>query len=389
MITVVIVDKETTVTTTASEFCPGRVRLARTFNGWTQAELGERTGVTHQYVGYLETGYKTPTALNVEAIAAATGFNVRFFHLPLVDEFRDEECHFRRRTTTPVSVRTRVLAHGTLFGALVSYIDTVLSLPAHDIPSNAESSSAESIERATEAVRDRWGLGRDVPIKNLTRAVERAGVVVTRFEGCSAKVDAFSRSGKRHIIILNTEKQSTSRSRFDLAHECGHLVLHGGRTTGDVDTEKEADRFASALLLPRSGFAREFPRGYRLDWTALFQLKKRWGVSVSAQIRRAYDLRMIDAAQYQRAYKYIAARGWLKGEPEEPELEQPELVQLSLAALATHYSVGPRDVCDRLGWQERVFERVACMAVPTDPPPRESNVIRLQHAANRRNSKPG
>ncbi len=361
-----------------AEFCSSRVRLARAFNGWTQAELGEHVGVTHQYVGYLETGHKQPTPLNVEAIADATGFELGFFYQPLVEEFRDEECHFRRRTTTPVSVRTRVLAHGTLFGMLVSYIDAVVSLPDDTVPS-VRVKTPEDLERAAERCRIQWGLGRDLPVKNLTRAVERAGVIVTRFDGCSTKIDAFSRSGKRNVVILNTEKDAPSRTRFDLAHETGHLVMHGGLTTGDPETEKEADRFASALLLPRAGYAREFPRGSRIDWTALFRLKTRWGASVGAQVRRAYDLRLIDAAQYQRGYKYIAAQGWLKGEPGEPQVEEPELVPLSLGQIQEHYGTSPLEVCTRLQWRPPAFERVAGIHLPPQPPiERRGRVVQLE-----------
>lgn len=349
-----------------TEFAGARVRLARAYNGWTQAELGERVGVTHQYIGYLETGHKSPTALTVEAIADATGFDASFFHHALVEEFRDEECHFRRRSTTPVSVRTRVLAHGTLFGMLVGYIDEIISLPADNVPS-ARARGVEEIEAAAERCRMQWGLGRDVPIKNLTRAIERAGVVVTRFEGSSAKIDAFSRAGKRSVVVLNTDKDAPSRTRFDLAHEAGHLVMHGGLTTGDGETEKEADRFASALLLPRAGYVREFPRGHRIDWAALFRLKERWGASVGAQVRRAYDLRLIDAAQYQRAYKYIAAQGWLKGEPDEPEVEHPELVGISLAEIERHMRTPPAEVCRRLRWRRHVFEKVAGVCLPEEP----------------------
>ncbi len=357
-----------------SEFVGARVRLARSFHGWTQADLGERVGVTHQYIGYLETGHKLPTDLTVEAIGDATGFGPGFFHRPLVDEFRDEECHFRRRTTTPVSVRTRVLAHGTLFGALVSYIDKLIDLPKDDVPTGRVQ-GLEQIEVAAERCRMQWGLGRDLPIKNLTRAIERAGVVVTRFEGASAKIDAFSRAGKRSVVILNTEKDAPSRTRFDLAHETGHLVMHGGLTTGDSDTEKEADRFASALLLPRAGYVREFPRGDRIDWPALLRLKKRWGASVSAQIRRAYDLRLIDAAQYQRAYKYIAAKGWLKGEPDEPEVEQPEIVNLSLTEIERHFGMPPVEISRRLNWRRPVFERVAGVAFPDEQEPTPSGRV--------------
>ncbi len=351
-----------------SEFSGSRLRLARAFKGLTQQELGELVGVTHQYVGYLEAGHKLPTDVLVDAIALECGFAPSFLFGGAVEEFRDEDCHFRRRASTPVSIRTRVLAHGTLFAMLVAYLDEALSLPDDNVPS-IRVHSREDIERAAETCRARWGLGNDRPIKNLTRAVERAGVVVTRFEGSSTKVDAFSRSGRRSIIVLNTEKESPSRTRFDLAHETGHVVMHGGVIAGGSEAEAQADQFGSALLLPRSGFAREFPRGSRIDWPSLFHLKKRWGASVAAIVRRAYDLRLIDAATYQRAYKYMAAQGWRKGEPDELAIEEPEIVPLSLIQLQKHLNATPLDVCKALRWTADTFQSVTGIAVPEYEPP--------------------
>jgi Zn-dependent peptidase ImmA (M78 family)/transcriptional regulator with XRE-family HTH domain len=350
------------------EFSGARLRLARAFNGWTLAELGERMATSHQYIAYLESGQKTPNEMTVDALADATSFAPAFFYGERFEEFRDEECHFRKRSTTPVSVRTRVLAHGTLFGMLVQYLERSLKLPANKVLT-IRARSTEEIEQATERCRVQWGLGRDLPIKNLTRALEHAGVVVTRFRDCQ-KVDAFSReaASHRHVIVLNTEKDAPSRTRFDLAHECGHLVMHGGTTTGDVETEKQADQFASALLLPRTGFAREFPRTPHFEWDELLRLKARWGASVAAMIRRAHDLRIIDAAQYRRGYKALAAKGWLKGEDGEGEFEEPELVRISLEKLEKHRGQSPAHVCTQLEWRPLTFERITGVTIPADAP---------------------
>lgn len=167
--------------------------------------------------------------------------------------------------------------------------------------------------------------------------------------------------------------------------------MHGGQITGDVDSEKQADQFGSALLMPRAGFAREFPRGSRIDWSGLFRLKQRWGASVAAIVRRAYDLRLIDAAKYQRAYKYMAAQGWLKGEPEELEDELPELIPLSLAQLERHLGATALDVCKALRWTSDTFRTITGIAVPDYEPPLADGggvvqlaLIRAEHAAGGR-----
>jgi Zn-dependent peptidase ImmA (M78 family)/transcriptional regulator with XRE-family HTH domain len=369
------------------DFSGPRLRLARAFKDLTQAELGERASVTSQYIGYLENGRKQPTAILVDAFANVLGFEPGFFYGPPLEEFRETECHFRKRATTPVGVRTRVLAHGTLFGGLVEYLDDSVSMPPENVPRVCVQHH-EDIERAAETCRMQWGLGRDLPSKNLTRAVEHAGVIVTRFEASAAKVDAFSRSGRRSVIVLNVDKDAASRSRFDLAHECGHLVMHDGLTTGDPETEKQANQFASALLLPRVGFVREFPRSHHLDWAAVFQLKKRWGASASAIVRRAYDLRLIPATTYQSAYKAMAYRGWLKSEPEEPLPETPELVPLCIEQLRTAHGLSLHDMARHLSWGIENFEIVTGIRVPELPPTPDQlgKVVSLSSARHERAS---
>jgi len=358
-------------------FSGARLYHARAFAGLSQTELGERIAVSHQFIAYLEKGHRQPTSEVVDALGEVCGFLPSYFYGPPLEEFRDEECHFRRRSTTPIMVRSRVLAHGTLFGQLVRYLDKRLSLPPPNVPS-VRAKIPEEIERAAERCRMEWGLGRDLPIDSMTRALENAGVVVTRLHGDAEKVDAFSRLGRRPIVVLNTDKGSASRSRFDAAHECGHLVLHGGMVTGDPEHENEADRFASALLMPRTGFVREFPRS--TEWPELFRCKKRWKVSVAAVVRRAYDLRLIDAIQYQRAYKYISAKGWRKGEPDEPVPEIPEMIQIAITLLRKTGTT-ERDLAGALGWTIATFLRVSGVQVVDEPAEEEPStmgkVIRL------------
>jgi len=50
------------------------------------------------------------------------------------------------------------------------------------------------------------------------------------------------------VLTVNADHART-RQRFTIAHELGHLVLHAEGT--DDHSEREADQFASALLIPR------------------------------------------------------------------------------------------------------------------------------------------
>ena len=56
---------------TLNEIFAGGVRKARNKQGWTQDELGERSGLTRHYIGIIERAGKSPTLESVEAIALA------------------------------------------------------------------------------------------------------------------------------------------------------------------------------------------------------------------------------------------------------------------------------------------------------------------------------
>jgi len=349
-------------------FVGQRLRVVRAFHALTQKQLADRVSVSHVLIHHLETGERRPSETVLHAISEAVGVTPPFFAAPLVDEFRDEDCHFRKRATTPVSVKSRVLAHGTLFNSLVAFIDDSVALPKRNVP-QVEARTAEDTERAAERCRMTWGLGLDTPITHMARVLENAGVVVTRFEGHTEKVDAFSRPGARFVVVLNADKGSASRRRWDMAHELGHLVLHVGSIAGEPPQEDEAHRFAGAFLLPRTGFLREFRPTKKLSWDLVWALKRRWGVSGAAIVRRAYDLGRLDAIAYRSAYKYLHYRGWAKSEPHEPTMEEPELVPNALAFMQEEEGITPAVIAQKLAWTSTMLKKVAGDVLPPPKPP--------------------
>ncbi|MGL5303474.1 MAG: ImmA/IrrE family metallo-endopeptidase, partial [Aeromonas sp.] len=109
-------------------------------------------------------------------------------------------------------------------------------------------------------------------------------------------------------------KKSVCRFRFDIAHELGHLVLHDGITTGDMITESQANRFASAFLMPRVSFSKEFPalRGRQFDWSKLVEFKSRWKVSLKAIIYRASSLGLITPEKARSGFLFLNTKGYTK-----------------------------------------------------------------------------
>lgn len=339
-------------------FVGDTMRLCRQFLGLSQADLADKIGISRQYIHQLETGERTPNELTTRAMAAALYVDSSLLGSVIEGEIGNEDCHFRKLKTTPQWLINQVAAHGTQFQRLLDFIEEHLDLPEINFP-QIEVNSKEDIEVAAEQCRAQWGLTLDQPIKNMVRVVETAGAVVVSFEGVSNKLDALSVHRGRPIIIRSNYKESPTRFRFDVAHECGHLVMHKGLQTGDHKRESEADRFAGAFLLPRAAFVAEFPRTRQLHWDKLYELKSRWNVSLQAIIRRAWELSIIDALQYKRAQVYIAKSGQKKSEKGEPDfMEKGEVLAMSLQALKEHYGYTILDLESHLGIKGEALRRL-------------------------------
>jgi Zn-dependent peptidase ImmA (M78 family) len=138
--------------------------------------------------------------------------------------------------------------------------------------------------------------------------------------------------------------------------------LHRGVVTGGIETEKMADRFASAFLMPRRAFSREFTSA---PWTFkhAFDLKKRWQASAAAIVRRAYDLSLLSAVQYRRAFQYMSLKGWTKGEPFEPSFQQPELIDTALNSLGTRVQITPEALCTELHFKPETFTEITGLSI--------------------------
>src|SRR5262249_25364187 len=129
---------------------------------------------------------------------------------------------------------------------------------------------------------------------------------------------------RRPVMMINSLK-SGDRLRLSVAHEIGHLVLHKSPRGSLKEIEKQAYAFAREFLLPSEAMKREIKRPVTL--TSLAALKPRWGVSIQALIRCAYELGISSEGQYRYLSEQISKLGWRKREPENLDIpvEKPRL----------------------------------------------------------------
>jgi len=359
-------------------FCGERLQLAREFRGITQKKLGDDVAASSVMIARCENGKKTDPAPDlVEACAEVLGFSAGFFYRKIPDLFLEQECSFRHRRSTPEKTKTQIRAHATLLGMVIQQLRNHFSFPEANIPT-ISASTLDEVERAAEQTRLHWGLGIDGPILQIGRVLEHAGVIIVRHLVSSSKVDAFSRQGENTVIFLNDAIESPSRWNFDIGHECGHLVMHAGIHTGDLETEAQADRFASAFMMPSRAFSREFCMA-PFSWKHVFDLKRRWQSSAASIVRRAYDLGLIGAVEYRRSFQYMSFKGWTKGEPSEPSFQEPELLPTAFNALGKKVDLTIDSLCSELQFTHKTFKEVTGVEVPLLRP-KMAEVITMKFA---------
>jgi len=322
----------------------------------TKAELADQLQVSRQFIHSLEIG-KPASQDMVAALSLLLKVQPSFFFSALLSEVREEECHFRSRRSMPDKVKEQVISRGTGLEMIVRHLDKKLSLPKVNFPS-LEANTFDEIEDAAAHCRKLWGLGMG-PIANMCRVLENAGAIVTLFDGDRHEVDALSMARTRPIVLRNTIKQSPGRQRFDLAHECGHLVIHTGIATGDELTENQANRFASALLMPREKFLAEFPAmPFKIDWHSIYSLKVRWRVSAKAIIRRGSDLGRLNPIQYATGNRFLNQSGQSRVERFDERIpnEEPELLKTALSTYLASFESTPADFAKQVGMTPSLVE---------------------------------
>lgn len=302
-------------------FNPMRLVEARAYSKLTCEELAERIGVKKQAISQFENGKNNPEYDTVKNISDALGFPVEFFfekpsRVLVGNTFFRAQFTSSKRDLNSQQIKARYVAH--LHYTLSRYVDfQQLNLPEFE-----ENTTPRD---AAKRLRDFWGLDNE-PIADIINLMERNGIIMSEFATDSAKIDAFSQyveinNVSTWCVILGTEKKSYVRRQFSCAHELGHILLHEKYAEFDsVEKEEfrkredEANEFASEFLLPTNSFSMDLRiQPNRLN--RYVDLKKKWKVSISAMVMRAYALEAINGNQYQYLMRQISTNGWRTSEP--------------------------------------------------------------------------
>jgi Zn-dependent peptidase ImmA (M78 family)/DNA-binding XRE family transcriptional regulator len=288
---------------------PSRLRLARHRRGFTREQLSKLTGITTRSLHAYEKGTQRPSADNLDRLAAALDMPIAFLQGDDVDEIPVEAISFRALSKITAGKRDMARSAGRIALMLAQWIDQRRTLPTPDIPNVAHLDP----EKAAEALANRWKLPAG-GVDNMINLLERHGVRVFCVAMDCHEVDAYSFVwDATPFVFLNTTK-TAERTRFDAAHELGHLVLHAGiqRARGP-QIEREADRFAGALLMPRASILASGLRNASAEH--IIASRSRWQVSAMALAHRLHELSLLTDWGYRAVCVDLARLGYRDGEP--------------------------------------------------------------------------
>jgi Zn-dependent peptidase ImmA (M78 family) len=324
-----------------------RLVLARELTGWTQREVVDRLDrpLSAAALSQLETGRTRPAPETLAALADFYGCPPAFFVERPEDEARPG--FFRSLKALPARERRKRIANARLLASFVAVLEEHVVLPDNELPRYPRDPlDLDAVEQVAAQVRSDWEVP-DGPVDDVVRLLERNGLIVVRSQQRRTDVDAFSvRFPQRSVVVLGSDKAVASRSRFDAAHELGHLVMHADAEAGTSAVEKHAHAFASAFLMPADDIIDSLPR--KVDLSVLMELKAEWRVSMSAILMRSKTLGVMAPTTYVSAMKMFSSRGWRRTEPGDHLLgaiETPVLLERALDAVHKADNLTVADLC--------------------------------------------
>lgn len=311
------------------QFNGKRLKIARLYRNLSVSDLAEKIGVKKQAVSQFEIGDAKPKIETELAIIRELGFSRRFFYQD-VSSPEISNTFFRALSSATAldkktqEVKTQMVVQ--IYNFLCQYLD----LPCLDLPKLDLSNM--DIEEIARKLREHWGIG-EKPIPNMVNLIEANGVIVSAFDVESEKIDAFTQvhnteNGPQYCVVVGNNKKSAVRRNFDIAHELGHIVLHGTIENLDElsqdkikELENQANLFAGAFLLPKDAFVKDLISPTNL--MSYIALKGKWRVSIAAMLIRAKAIGVIDTKQYQALMKSLSYRKWRTQEPLDDKLAVP------------------------------------------------------------------
>lgn len=346
-----------------------RLKKARKIMKMTGKDLAELAGLSPQTISRYENADSIPNFTNLCMISEVTKLPIDFFIQEVDDSLNVKHgtIYFRKvNKASSLSIKMGeeiidvIKSYYMFFSQYIIF--PKLNIKRESLDPEKKYSHYE-IEEIASQQRKMWDI-EDGPINNLTWNFEKNGILVSRVELDDDYLDGQSTwiNNERPLVLLSADKKCSVRSRFDLAHELAHIVLHSYyEDLYDSQIlkkmEKEAFIFASAFLMPEKEF---FDSVFSTSINDFIMLKRQWKVSIAAIVQRCYDLNIITDARFTSLQKQISYNRWRKEEPLDKDIpiEQPKLFNTVVENLLSKNIISKKDILNVLKLPRGMVEKL-------------------------------
>jgi len=295
-----------------------RIQQARKASGLSMRALAEKAGISAMAISKYESNKSTPSSGVLLSLSKALGVRSEYFFRRV--SVKLENINHREHEKLPAKEEQKVFADTEeqleRWIALEEFVPAPWSKP-FELPTNIVDhiSTYDEIEDVANQLRSHWNLGQN-PIAGLIDMLETKGikVFITQYDG-HKNFNGLSATANGAPVIVVGQTWPGDRQRFTLAHELGHLVLHG-RLNKELDVEVACHRFAGAFLVPKDMVFKAL--GEHRTWLEpqeLMLLKHEWGLSMQAWTYRALNLKITTKEAHKDVWRNYM-RKWKESEPD-------------------------------------------------------------------------
>lgn len=291
--------------------------------------LAKKADISHRMVVEYEKDYclYEPSEQTVSAFVDVLKYPAEFFFGEDIETIDPSTVSFRSLKKMTAAQEGAAIGAGQLGLIVSNYFESNFKLPQL----NLLDLRGETPEFAARTLREHWKLG-SKSISSMVHLMEMNGIKVFSLSENAVEVDAYSFwKDEKAYVFLNNQK-TAERSRFDAAHELGHLVLHKHGTPQGKDIEAEANEFASAFLMPKENVLAAKMQHPSVD--GIVQLRQNWKVSTFALIYRMRQVGALTTWQYNNLVREASARGFRVKEDKVMDRERSLIIDTLLKALA-------------------------------------------------------
>ena len=319
-----------------------RIILARETNGWSQADLAQKIGMSPTNLSKIERNDIGIQQEIVEKIADTTHYPLHFFYQP--GNMVAENLSYRKRQTVAQKLVTPVNAKANLVRSHLQFLNKALDHTAPALP-QLQVTAKQTPAAIAAKLRMLWSIQTPV-ISNLIKIVEEKGIAVAAFSFQTERIDSLAMlTDSKYPLICYNKTLLGDRQRFSVAYELGQLIMHTGIVVPvHRNIIKEANEFAAAFLMPADEIKKDLAAGITLP--LLGELKRKWKVSMIALLYRADDLGLLTPNQKRYLLQQFNQLKIRRREPVELDIppEEPKLMKRWIVSYRTKTKLGVADM---------------------------------------------